>query len=136
MKAKYECQGCFTEFTLRYDFMAPFCSEYCEYKFLDSAPVKLIASVYEDFKTFIDMTYVNEGSSNSVVEKEVVIIQNPMEEIDINSINTISCNTCSIELDYGINDKRVSYYCSSKCVDTFLNNIDRVKEPDKSIYIN
>jgi len=138
MNVKYECQNCFKDFELKYDFMAPFCSERCEVVFLDHAPVELVAQAYEEFKFFIDDTFVEDESLKSKsVEKEIVIPSKIVEimDADANDINTICCETCYEPIDYGINDKRVQYFCSSSCVDGFLD-INKDKKIKTSQYIN
>ncbi len=101
MERKFHCNQCNNEYTAKYYFLAPFCSERCEELFLDYAPADLIEKVYSTHKETIDS----------------------QEEMPYHNINTIYCESCRSTIDYGYIDDRVIITCSALCSDVFLDTV-------------
>jgi len=99
MERIFECKACHNNYEAKYYFLAPFCSERCEFIFCEYAPTHLISEVYENHK------------------KELECEEMPYH------IDNIYCEYCRTTIDYGHIDNRVVKLCSELCSDMFLNTL-------------
>jgi len=121
MEKVFECQSCRNNYTAKYYFLAPFCSERCETRFLDHAPVNLIDKVYSDHKKELAKQNLE---NKSIIEKEIRIEENinKQEEHDF-EIDSVYCEYCGSIIDYGYIDDRVIKVCSELCSEMFLSTL-------------
>lgn len=105
MENKNICVACFSEIRAGYE--SPFCSDRCEISTHDNAPTTMIHRIWEQYKADKDL------ASKAKIEID-----------DAFDTNTITCKTCYKDLDYDYVDTRVEYFCSSKCVDHYVQLSD------------
>jgi endogenous inhibitor of DNA gyrase (YacG/DUF329 family) len=98
------CPQCFCE-NKRFD-MSPFCSDRCEILTHDWAPIPSIHKIYDDYK-------------KSKESKETTFASYDSDDID-----TVLCRSCDKEIDYNFLNKQVEYFCSTNCVDHFVQSVD------------